>query len=441
MDTKHCKIIKFGGTSVGSAIGLRHVGDILSADREARKIVVVSAPHGVTDRLSALVEGGGGWDGLGERFSGLLRDLDLPENILHELLQDLWADLRQDRALAPAAHRDLILSYGERASILIVASFLLKRGLPAVPVDSREFMVTNSRFGQAACDIDATRSRAVPLFQRCFAEGRLPIVTGFIGQDPLGRTSTFGRGGSDLTATLLGECLHADLVEIWTDADGVMTADPRKVKDPILIKEITYKEAIELSNFGAKVLYSRCLTPSLRSGVPVRVRNTFRPEEEGTLIKADSRNESFSITLKEDIQVITVFNPEMIGTAGYLARLFGVFEEALVSVDVIAVSEASVSVTVQGLADERLARLKERLSAMGEVKIKRNCHIVAIVSKYLDRHPHLAWESLKAIAAEGVDVEMISYGNTDINLTFVVGNGKGELVLNRLHRLFRNKFV
>jgi len=432
------KIMKFGGSSVGSVQSIKQVYKIVKNDTCPYKVIVTSAPYGITDLLSELMQKPQNLELIQARINTLTDELKLDNSVLKNILDHLQQALRQTLPLEQKC--ELLLSYGEIMGMHLLTSYFQSRGMATQAVDSREFLVTDSNFGRANYDFDSCKAKASSLFKRILNQDILPITTGFIGMDQHGRTTTLGRGGSDLSASLLGACLQADVIEIWTDTDGIMSADPHIVNNAKLIPEITYKEVIELSNFGAEVLYHRALTPALRSQIPIRVRNTFNLASAGTLIKKDSHSESFCVSLKRDVQVITVFNPEMIGTSGYLSQFFKIFEKSDVSIDVISVSEASVSVTVHHLEQKRLYDLAEQLSSMGEVRLKENCHIVTVISKYLDEHQYMFWQSLKYFSDEGIDINIMGYGNTDINLTFVIDQQHGETVARQLHGLFQEKF-
>jgi aspartate kinase len=432
------KVLKFGGTSVSDGDAVRRVAAIVAADEAPRKVVVVSAQSGVTTTLLRALADAAALDEAVARWRGLARELGLGADGVDALADELRRDIQ--KALPRDQKADLVASYGERVSALLVAGFLKKVGLPAVAVDARVVVVTDGNFANARCDAAATAERAKEVLLPHLDAGELPVVTGFIGADRRGRATTLGRGGSDLTATLLGACLAADVVEIWTDADGVMSADPRVVPEAKLIARLSYDEAVELSNFGAKIVFNKSLPPAIRAGLPVHVRNTFNPSSPGTVIGADKAASNFAVTTKSDVRVATVATPEMIGAVGFLARLFGIFESFDLSVDVVSVSEASVSVTFNNFDDEREAELMSALRGLGDADVKRNRSIVAVRSKYLDDEQAIFPKIFGALAERGVDVEMISYGNREINLTLIVDGARERETLQFIHELFEDNF-
>lgn len=434
----YTKILKFGGTSVSDGDAVRRVAAIVAADEAPHKIVVVSAQSGVTTTLLRARSDPGAAEEAVARWRGLARELGLGADVVDSFADELRRDLQ--RALPRDEKADLVASYGELVSAALVAGFLQQVGLRAVAIDARDVVVTDGNFGNARYDAAATADRAKQVLLPLLAAGQVPVVTGFIGADARGRTTTLGRGGSDLTATLLGACLGADAVEIWTDADGVMSADPRAVPEAKLIARLSYDEAVELSNFGARVVFNKSLPPAIRAGIPVHVRNTFNPSSAGTVIAADKTPANFAVTTKSNVRVATVATPEMVGAVGFLARLFGIFESFDLSVDVVSVSEASVSVTFNNFDDEREAELLSALRELGEADVKRNRSIVAVISKYLDDEQAIFPKIFGALAEHGVDVEMISYGNREINLTLIVDGARERETLHFIHELFENNF-
>ncbi len=432
------KVLKFGGTSVSDGDAVRRVAAIVAKDETPRKLVVVSAQSGVTTTLLRAIAEPAALDAAVERWCNLARELGLGADVVDSFAEELRRDLQ--RKLPREQKADLITSYGERVSAVIVSGYLRQVGLKAVAADGRDIIVTDDNFGNARYDTTATTGRAEEILLTLLAAGEIPVVTGFIGADTRGRTTTLGRGGSDLTATLLAACLGADVVEIWTDADGVMSADPRAVREAKLIARLSYDEAVELSNFGARVLFNKSLPPAIRAGLPVHVRNTFNPSSPGTVIAADKAPANYAVTTKSNVRVATVATPEMVGAVGFLARLFGIFESFDLSVDVVSVSEASVSVTFNNFDDEREADLLSALRGLGDADVKRNRSIVAVISRYLDEEQAIFPKIFGALAEHGVDVEMISYGNREINLTLIVDGARERETLQFIHKLFEDNF-
>ena len=338
------KILKFGGSSVGSASRIRNVASLISAAQSmhAAIVVVVSAFQGVTDRLlkaGALAsQCDSTWhecfeslraihvSSVQDLFSGARRGRTL--KAVNETLDELQRALKQVSNCGPisAAQLDHIVAFGERLSALILSEFLTDQFVEAEYVDSRECVRTDDGFGRARVRLEITYAEIQRRLAR-IKPGSLPVVTGFIGSTEDGRTTTLGRGGSDYTATILGAALDATEVEIWTDVDGVLTADPRKVKGAFSIEAMTYEEAMEMAHFGAKVIYPPTIRPALQRRIPVRVLNSFNPSFPGTVIRGDlPPKEGFlatGLSSLDEIALLRVEGSGMIGVAGVAARLFG----------------------------------------------------------------------------------------------------------------------
>jgi aspartate kinase len=431
------KIMKFGGTSVGSADAVRRVAAIVAKDETPRKVVIVSAQSGVTSSLLRAGEDTAEVEAVTSRWRDLARELEV-EAAVNGFPDRLTRDLRKTMPLEQKA--DLIASYGERFSASLVAAYFKKVGQDTQTVDGGDVVVTDDGFGAARYDYDETRERTRRMLMPILGRGLIPVVPGFIGADARGRTTTLGRGGSDLTATLLGACLDAALVEIWSDADGVMSADPEIISGARLVTRLSFDEAVELSNFGANILFNKSLPPAIRAGIPVHVRNTFNPSSPGTVIAAGDAGPNFAVTTKSDVRVFTVATPEMVGAVGFLARLFGVFESFRLSVDVVAVSEASVSVTVNSLDAEAETTLLAALRSMGDAEVRSGRSIVAVISRFLDDEQAIFPKIFAALAERGVDIEMMSYGNREINLTLIVDGNRERETLQLIHSLFEENF-
>jgi aspartate kinase len=299
-------------------------------------------------------------------------------------------------------------------------------------------MVTDDRFTRAAPQTSAMAERAKAQLKPLADAGRIPVTQGFVGATADGRPTTLGRGGSDFTAALLGAALEATRVEIWTDVNGLMTADPRIVPSARTLAAASYEEAAELATFGAKVLHPATAQPLVRAGIPIVVLNSTRPDDPGTLIEPEAELERMgdspvrSISFKRGITVINVRAPRMLGTYGFLRAMFEVFERHEVVVDVLASSEVSVSLTVEDRA--RLHVVVDELSELGDVWVEEGRAIVAIVGIGLKHTPGLAARLFKAV--QPTNVEVISQGASAINMTFVVREEDGPGVVQRLHQEF-----
>jgi aspartate kinase len=443
-------VCKFGGTSVQDAAAIRRLIGIIRSRMPERPVVVVSALARITDGLieiAALAERDGTacrdrLDRMIERHAATAAELDGAEAALPAIRQEAEAlraelDAAAGRRLVPR-ERDGIAARGELWSSRLVMAALDGAGVPARWVDIRDIMITDDRHGRATPYAQVVNTRArntlIPLLER----GLVPVTQGFIGATATGITTTFGRGGSDFTASLLGAALHGRRVEIWTDVDGLMTADPRIVESARTLAVASYEEAAELATFGARVLHPATAVPLVREGIPIVVLNAQRPEQPGTVIESSAELERLgdspirSISWKKGITVVNIRAPRMLGAYGFLRQLFEVFERHEVVVDVLASSEVSVSLTIE---DRRhLDLVRRELEDLGEVWIDEGRAIVAVVGIGLKSTPGLAARVFGAV--KPTCVEVISQGASAINMTFIVKDEDGPDVVRRLHREF-----
>jgi len=277
--------------------------------------------------------------------------------------------------------------------------------------------------------------RAKTQLQPMVETGEVPVLGGFIGSTLAGVTTTLGRGGSDWSAAIFGAALDAEEIQIWTDVDGMMTVDPRVVAGARVIPEVSFDEAAELAYFGAKVLHPATIKPAVEKGIPVRVLNSMNAKAPGTLVAAkrkDGASGACAIAFKKGITVILVSQPKMLMASGFLVRVFEVFERFKTSVDLIATSEVSVSLTVDNA--EQLAQIKGELAKLGEVRILREMAIISLVGRGFYRHPGLAGQLFHSLT--DVNVAMISFGASDVNISFVVEEADAERAVLTLHKEF-----
>ncbi|HEY7612080.1 MAG TPA: lysine-sensitive aspartokinase 3 [Gemmatimonadales bacterium] len=444
-------VSKFGGTSVADAEAILRLAAIIADRTEEGRLVVVSALAGVTDsllRLASLTH-----DGTPDELAAAVHALVGRHEAVAERLSDAgpaMATVHADAeallaALTCAVGRrlrpdemDYLVGHGELWSSRLVAAAMAGVGLRAAWVDIRPIMVTDDRFGRATPHVPLLAARARECLGPMLEAGLIPVTQGFIGATPDAVPTTLGRGGSDFTAALLGAALAATKVEIWTDVDGLMTADPRIVPGARTLPAASYDEAAELATFGAKVLHPATAMPLVREGIPIVVLNSRRPELPGTVIEPAAELERMgdspirSISWKRGITVINVRAPRMLGTYGFLRAMFEVFERHEVVVDVLASGEVSVSLTVEDRS--RLEPVVRELSELGEVWLDDRRAIVSVVGIGLRTTPGLASRIFRAVPP--ANVEVISQGASAINMTFVVREDDGPDVVRRLHREF-----
>lgn len=447
-------VMKFGGTSVQDASAINSAAEIVRGRVGRAPVVVVSAMARVTEALLRVAEVArarrvdevmAGIDELRERHLTTARELlgqsQEPLLSVEREVRIQFAELENlARSVATlgeltARSQDAIVSFGERLSSVIIAEAFRSRGIPAELTDSRGFIITDDRFTKAAPDMQETARRTRDALGPMIKSGRVPVAQGFIGSTADGVTTTIGRGGSDYSAALIGAALGAETIEIWTDVDGLMTADPRIVPGARRIRVISFAEASELSYFGAKVLHPSTVLPAVERGIPVQIYNTLNPECDGTLIVADprpSQNVIKSIAFKRGVTIVNVNSTRMLLAFGFLRTIFEVFDRHQTSVDVVTTSEVSVSMTLDNT--EQLDAIKGDLSGIGDVIVERGKAIVCVVGDNLKFTPGVAARLFQAI--ENTNVNMISQGASEINLTFVIDDADVDRVVGLLHDEF-----
>lgn len=459
---------KFGGTSVGDGRRIAQVARLVAGAREERgaPAVVISAMAGVTDLLVEAATTAASGDGaryceiaeaLRSQHEGAaqvcLAESPRREPILAELrtqLDSLSALCRSIHVLGECTPRalDLVSGLGERLSVHLLAGALETLGVPAVAVDATELIVTSDRFGAAEPIWDATeerlRAHLLPILER----GAVPVVTGFVGATAGGVPTTLGRGGSDYSGAIVGSCLGSDEIWIWTDVDGILSADPRLVPGARTLPELSYIEAAELSYFGAKVLHPKTILPAVERGIPVRIKNTFRPEHPGTLLVREprpSRHVVKAITAIHSLSLVTVEGRGMIGVPGVAARVFGAVAGEGINVLMISQSsseqnicfvipreatERAVAALQAALARELGARDVERVEAMAPVAI------VAVVGAGMRGTPGIAATAFAALARAGINIVAIAQGSSEYNISCCVG----EACMAEAVRLIHDEF-
>ncbi len=414
-------------------------------------VVVVSAMGKTTDRLIAALETAARGDEEAARDS--LRRLESDTAaVLDAFFGPAAARVRGDirpnfaelekmaGAVAvlrsvPAASRDHFLAHGERISAAVVARALAARGLPAREVDSREIMITDDHFGRARPDETEVGRRARERLLPACARGEIPVAGGFIGATPRGETTTLGRGGSDWSASILGSVLGASAVEIWTDVGGMMTADPRVVPQAKVIETISFDEASELAYFGARVLHPSTLAPAVEKGIPVRIRNSRRPDLSGTEVRSAASPEFSgvrSIAFKKGISTVNIVTSRMLMATGFLRTLFEVFARHETPVDMVTTSEVSVSVTVDD--SSRLEEIRRELEQLAQVEVSSGRAIVCLVGQDLKYRPGIAARIFRAV--ERINILMISQGASRRNVSFVIEEKDVEEAVRLLHQEF-----
>jgi aspartate kinase len=450
-------VMKFGGTSVADPDAMSRVIGIVRRQLDASPgqrppVVVVSAMSKVTDRLieTGRLAGIGDADAAARTLADLLeRHLAVARSLVRgEALDRLTAQLMDEFAAQTAsmrgfaAHGDLpprghdaLVALGELASSRILAAAFAERKVPAVWVDARAVLVTDSEHTSAAPDMSATCARASEILGGRVVAGEVPVIGGFIGATPAGVTTTLGRGGSDYSAAIFGACLGVDEIQIWTDVDGMLTADPRVVREPKLVPQLSFAEASELAYFGAKVLHPSTILPAVAKNIPVRILNSRRPEVTGTIITADGRRDAATLTAlacKRGVTVVDITSTRMLMAHGFLRRLFEVFERFKTAVDVVTTSEVSVSVTVDN--PRRLDDVVSSLRSFADVSSEPDLAIVCAVGENLRADPSLFARAVAAL--DRIPLRLVSQAASRRNITFVLRDADVPEAMNRLHAAF-----
>ena len=453
-------VMKFGGTSVGSGQRMLEVAGIVASERQNQPVVIVSAISQVTNLLTELA--GGADPKKATQDIAKLKDLHLKaaaqlnlpatdqtqlNQLISTKIDQLTSVIDSTQALGeltPRAH-DLILSYGERLSIHLVAAALQSQGIPAQALEASQLMVTDSNFGAAAPLLADSAKKMKPIIKKIVDQNIVPVITGYVGADKQGVITTLGRGGSDYSATIFGYCLDAKAVWIWTDVEGVMTADPRIVTGTRTVTELSYDEAAELSHFGAKVLHPRTMVPAALSNIPIYIKNTMRPEAPGTKIteaRYQHPDGAKALTVLNHLSLITVQGKGMQGVLGVAARLFQTLAEQ--KINVMFISQASAENNISIVIEEQdgpsavkavtaafSSELKSKSLEM--ISLDKDLSIIAVIGEGMRSHIGVAGRVFSALGHAKISVRAIAQGSSERNLSFVVNESQSSLAMQSIH--------
>jgi aspartate kinase len=436
-------VMKFGGSSVANAERIRHVAGIVKAQLERRPALVLSAMGDTTDHLleagnSACLEGKVSVDRIEKLHLATARDLKLPARAEKEIrplleeLRSLLSGIALIRELTPRT-RDYLVSFGERLSVRIAAAYFNSIRIRAEALDSWDAgFISDSAYQSAELSKESWNripEKILPLVE----SGLVPVITGFIARDAEGNITTLGRGGSDLSATMIAAACKAEEVQVWKDVDGILTADPRIVKNARPVETVTYEEAAELAYFGAQVLHPRAMQPCMKTGTQVLVKNSYNPEAPGTkIVSATERRRTpvRAITSRRSVTLVDIVSTRMLGQYGFLAEVFSAFARQSISVDMVATSEVSVSLTLDAAHD--LGSLKKDLSRIASVDIKTGKAIVTIIGD-VRRSSEILARAFRTCQIIGVPVQMVSQGASKVNISFIVDDAEAAEVVKALH--------
>ncbi len=454
------KILKFGGSSVATSERIKSVSEILKSYLPEKIAVVFSAFGGVTDQLIKLstlaLEGN-------EEYREVLKSIAQRH---HDAIRELIPNRDQDKVIGQVDTRlkklgniangiylvrertprtlDYVMSFGERLSAYIISESLKHDGMNAEYLDTRKVIRTDNHFGNAKVDFEITNLQIRDYFN---AHPAIQIITGFIATAQTGETTTLGRSGSDYTAAIFAGALQAEELEIWTDVDGMMTADPRLVKKSFTVDEMSYEEAMELSHFGAKVIFPATMLPAMANKIPIRIKNTFNPAGPGTLIKSDSRNGKLikGISSMKGIKLINVQGGGLLGLVGFSRRLFSALASENINVILIsqASSEHSICIAVDGSqaasarsAIEQEFRYEIKDDLVDEVRVTDDLSIIAVVGDRMKHHPGTSGKMFSALGKNGINVSAIAQGSSERNISAVIRQEDVAKALNTLHDAF-----
>ena len=444
------KVSKFGGSSMKDLTAMKRSAEVVKTHQT--QIIVVSATYGTTNQLLDLINISlkSDWRPMFESISEIRkRHLDLcyelngpqePSSSLYSLIDELvtlCTGIFYLKECSPKA-KDRLQSIGEGLSSRIFAQ-ALKNNLPDKEIsflDARDYISTNKNFTKAIPLTEVIRQNCIPLEKELLSNpNKFYVTQGFIGSTLDRETTTLGRGGSDYTASILGEALNAKEIQIWTDVAGIATTDPKVCKQAKRINEITFKEAAEMATFGAKVLHPTTLTPAKRKGIPVFVGSSYEPDAPGTWIKENINEQPLvrAVTLKEGQCLITLSNPDMLEAHGFLASIFSIFEKHDVSVDAITTSEISVAMTIDMKSVEDY-NFTNNLESLGTVTYEKNMALVSIIGNNINHTPGVSLKIFEQLS--NINIRMICQGASIHNFCILVDEEEGKKAVNKIHETF-----
>jgi bifunctional aspartokinase / homoserine dehydrogenase 1 len=459
------KVLKFGGSSVGTPERIKGIISILKPRIEAGEnlAVVFSAFSGITDSLIEMSEnaaaGKNDFENLFTAFKtrhdeailelvgnagydAIKAEMEDAHNTLYNLLKGVYLV----REVSPRT-MDYVLSFGERNSNFIIAETMKAMGIKAEFLDARKVIKTNKDFGSAKVNFEITDKLIEEYFES--KKGTIQIITGFIASDIGGLTTTLGRGGSDYTAAIFAGALNAEVLEIWTDVDGVLTCDPRKVKKAFTLPSLSYAEAMEMSHFGAKVIYPPTIQPALKKDIPIYIKNTFNPTFIGTLIDKEvdttSRHTIKGISSLGNISLLKLQGNGMVGVPGVSARLFGALGSQKVNVVLISQASSEHSICI-AVIDKDAKKAKEAVDTefakeiesmlIDPMFIENDLSVVAVVGEGMRSVPGVAGKLFESLGRNGVNIRAIAQGSSELNISFVINKKDESKALNLIHDSF-----
>jgi aspartate kinase len=437
--------VKFGGSSIADAEKIKNITDILKNLIDEKPVVVLSAIGNTTDEL--IKAGVNALQGkidiqkiktMHNEVAELLM-LDKKDiEVLFSEIQNLLMGISLIREFSKRTY-DYLISFGERLSVRIISAYLELIGIRAKYFNSWELgLITNSNFNNAEILDETFDNLRRNLIHLDSEYEYTPIITGFIGKDKEGNITTLGRGGSDLTVSIVGAALKVKEIQIWKDVDGILTCDPRLVENPIPVPYISFEEASELAYFGAKVLHPRSILPAMKNNIPVIIKNYLNPGLSGTEIINNFVDENEllrAITYKKNITIIDIVSTRMLGHYGFLANVFQILNDLKISVDMVATSEVSISFTLD--YNDNLEILKNELEKISTVDIKRGNTIISLIGN-VHHSSEILNKTFSILNELRINVKMISQGASKVNISFIISDETAETCIKEIHKKFFN---
>ncbi|MFH1551120.1 MAG: aspartate kinase [Planctomycetota bacterium] len=434
-------VMKFGGSSLSTPASINSVTEIIKARLDRGPVLVVSAHGGATDILFNLARGAvtGRYDiaefkSLHENIiAGLGLDSRIIDGEIDEL-EELLKGISYVKELTPRS-LDYVVSFGEKISSRIIAAHLSGSGVPAVACNAYDLgLVTDSHFGGATPLPESEAAIAANLRN---IKDKTPVITGYIAKNNDGDITTLGRHGSDYSASIVGAAVDAEEVQLWTDVDGVMTADPRVVPGARPLGELSFQEASELAYYGAEVIHPSTMIPAVRKKIPIRVLNTYRPGSPGTIVLSECEEKPGTVKAiahKKGLTLVNVVSTRMLLQHGFVAKLFEIFNQYRIVIDMIATSEVSVSLTTDTRSN--ISAAVRELSHFADVSVTEKMAIICVVGEGIPKSLDTPARVFTSLAEKGINVRMISQGATRINLAFLVDDRDAEAAVKILHHNF-----
>lgn len=435
-------VMKFGGSSVGTSDKIKRCVGIVKKQMDKRPVIVVSAHGKTTDNLigsaKKALEGKVEMESIRAYHQGIAEGLEIDLEPVNPLIHDLESLLHGISLIKELTPRTLdhVMSFGERISSCIFAAALVREGIPAVPVNSYDIgLLTDSRFGSAT----PLKGIGEKIGKSIAGIMEVPVITGFIARDEKQNITTLGRSGSDFTASIIGAAIGAEEIQIWKDVDGVMTADPSVCGSAQNIPVMSFNEASELSYYGAEVLHPSTLVPAMAKKIPVRVANTLKPGEPGTMVLADSKlvkRIAKSIVYKEDLCLIHIASPKFNSTTKLLSSTLEILNQHDIGIHIAATSESSVSfVTNQSYPEEVLRGASADLQQIGAVSIEKDKALICVVGEELKGNPKVLGDIFACVGKTGIKAKMVSQSASEINIAFLVDNSQIAGTVIDLHNI------